>query len=644
MTMDSRPLSLFISYSHKDEALRAKLETHLALLKRNGVFDVWHDRKIGAGREWEGEIHDALERADVILLLVSADFLASDYCHDREMTRALERHEHGSARVVPVILRACDWQVAAFGKLQALPRGGQPIVGHPDGSDRALTQVAVALREIAAELRGPADPSGQAAAPSGSAASTVVERAPRSGVPPASPPGSQGASTPARLSPPRTIKIGSIRLGPLELGPFEISWPLRSGMRVVVIAVIGGVLAAGVAALGVYTFMVKPASVAARDFMRRGEYPQAVGLLSAVHPRLRWLPMIAGPLAEARFGAKLETEPIRNLAPELQKLRARRPGTPDVLVFEGLSAYWVQNDLERAIQLFTQAADLDREHLEAHFLAAGRYVDRAYDALLRGGETEAWSDALTAANLIKRVLDRVPFAKDLPRYANQRAELFELQGDVDGAYGVFAQLAPTHPLSAVQAAMVSWRLPNPGIRIKDGLESAEAVLSRLANDPKQTSDAVGWIFRIFRAEPVAESVVVRGTVDKVCLTSRVVEVSQALVNASEGGQAGGASTKGEVASAGAAAEALGTVKTGAPEPCQRPASVGLIHDVVCGHLLAAQQGVPDSDAMRKKILDAWRATRLHCDGHLKAAPVLTPGGGSRKVAGGRGAQARGGGA
>src|SRR5262245_33544701 len=108
MTDRARPLTLFISYSPKGAVLREKLEAQLALLKRRGLSDVWHDRKLGAGREWVGKINDALERADVVLLLVSADFLASDYCQDKELTRAMERHAQGTARVVPVSLRACQ--------------------------------------------------------------------------------------------------------------------------------------------------------------------------------------------------------------------------------------------------------------------------------------------------------------------------------------------------------------------------------------------------------------------------------------------------------------------------------------------------------------------------------------------------------
>ena len=99
---------------------------HLGILKRQGVIRDWHDRKITAGTEWKGQIDHHLDTAGVILLLVSADFIASDYCYDVEMKRALERHDTGEARVIPVILRPVDgWQAAPFGKLQAAPTDGQ---------------------------------------------------------------------------------------------------------------------------------------------------------------------------------------------------------------------------------------------------------------------------------------------------------------------------------------------------------------------------------------------------------------------------------------------------------------------------------------------------------------------------------------
>src|SRR5437016_3708622 len=97
------PVSVFYSYAHQDEALRQQLETHLSLLRRQGLISEWHDREILPGAEWGREIDEHLETASIILLLISADFLASDYCYDKEMTRALERHQRGEVRVIPII-------------------------------------------------------------------------------------------------------------------------------------------------------------------------------------------------------------------------------------------------------------------------------------------------------------------------------------------------------------------------------------------------------------------------------------------------------------------------------------------------------------------------------------------------------------
>ena len=141
-------MSLFYSYSHKDEALRKKLETHLSLLKDQRVIRDWHDRRIAAGTEWDGAISQNLENAEIILLLVSADFLASRYCHDVEIKRAMERHEAGSARVIPVILRPVDWHTAPFGKLQALPSNGKPVTTWKN-RDEAFTDIARGIREVA---------------------------------------------------------------------------------------------------------------------------------------------------------------------------------------------------------------------------------------------------------------------------------------------------------------------------------------------------------------------------------------------------------------------------------------------------------------------------------------------------------------
>lgn len=120
-------VKLFFSYSHKDEELRNELESHLALLKRQGLISAWHDRRITAGRDLNQEISSELESSQIILLLVSARFLDSDYCYDKEMTRALEKNKEGSAVVIPVILHPCDWHSAPFGHLRATPTDGRPI-------------------------------------------------------------------------------------------------------------------------------------------------------------------------------------------------------------------------------------------------------------------------------------------------------------------------------------------------------------------------------------------------------------------------------------------------------------------------------------------------------------------------------------
>jgi TIR domain len=142
--------TLFFSYSHQDEVLRNELEVHLSMLKRQGILEPWHDRRIVAGEEFNKTIDKKLEEADIILLLVSPDFLASDYCYNIEMQRALERHERNEACVIPVILRPCDWHHAPFGKLLAMPTDGKPISKF-SSQDDAFLEVVTAIRRVVSE-------------------------------------------------------------------------------------------------------------------------------------------------------------------------------------------------------------------------------------------------------------------------------------------------------------------------------------------------------------------------------------------------------------------------------------------------------------------------------------------------------------
>lgn len=151
------PIELFYSYAHEDEKLRAELEKHLSLLKRQGYISGWHDRAINAGQAWEHEIDSHLNSARIILLLVSPDFMASDYCYDIEVKRAMERHNAGEARVIPIILRPVDWHSALFGKLQALPRDGKPVRLWSN-QDEAFLQITQGIRDVVQRLRSATSP------------------------------------------------------------------------------------------------------------------------------------------------------------------------------------------------------------------------------------------------------------------------------------------------------------------------------------------------------------------------------------------------------------------------------------------------------------------------------------------------------
>jgi hypothetical protein len=162
------PVALFYSYSHKDERYRIGLETHLSALKRQGLISQWHDRKITGGSEWKGQIDDNLQTARIILLLISADFLHSDYCYDVELKQAMQRHAAGLARVVPVILRPCDWQSSPFAKFQVLPKDGKPLIQWSP-RDTGYVNVTTGLRRIIEELVGPSAAT-TPSAPTGTAA------------------------------------------------------------------------------------------------------------------------------------------------------------------------------------------------------------------------------------------------------------------------------------------------------------------------------------------------------------------------------------------------------------------------------------------------------------------------------------------
>jgi tetratricopeptide (TPR) repeat protein len=151
-TASKRPLKLFYCYAREDKALRNELDIHLSSLKRQNLVTSWYDGQIGPGTEWEKEIDTHLRNADIILLLVTPHFLASDYCYDTEMKRALERHQAGNVRVIPIILRRTFWQDAPFRSLQILPTDAKPVTQWSD-RDEAFWDITVGIHKAILDLR-----------------------------------------------------------------------------------------------------------------------------------------------------------------------------------------------------------------------------------------------------------------------------------------------------------------------------------------------------------------------------------------------------------------------------------------------------------------------------------------------------------
>ncbi len=148
MAEDSHAVaSIFISYAHVDEDLKKELDKYLKVLKRSSKIESWNDRDLVPGQEWDAEIMEALAKANIILLLISVDFNASDFIWDKELAAAMKRHEDGTAHVVPVILRKCDWSKMPYAKLQALPRNATPITQYPNKDD-AFTEVAQGIEAL----------------------------------------------------------------------------------------------------------------------------------------------------------------------------------------------------------------------------------------------------------------------------------------------------------------------------------------------------------------------------------------------------------------------------------------------------------------------------------------------------------------
>ena len=148
----TQPLKVFCSYSHNDLSLWKEFEAHLSSMKRMGLIEVWSDRAIPAGTEWEPQIYKNLEQADIILLIISSYFINSDYCWSKELKLSLERHRKGQARVIPILARPVSLDDTPIVDLQMIPNKDFPVTKHTDPHE-GWAKVAGKIREVVMELR-----------------------------------------------------------------------------------------------------------------------------------------------------------------------------------------------------------------------------------------------------------------------------------------------------------------------------------------------------------------------------------------------------------------------------------------------------------------------------------------------------------
>jgi hypothetical protein len=147
-------VKVFLSYSHKDEPLQRELDEQLGVLKHEDIIEVWWDRRLAPGDDWNKEILRELESARIILLLVSPSFLNSQFCYQTEMRHAVERHRAGLARVIPILLRPCYWNIAPFASIQGLPRDMKPVTAKPRfRRDEVWAEVVQGIHGVIISLR-----------------------------------------------------------------------------------------------------------------------------------------------------------------------------------------------------------------------------------------------------------------------------------------------------------------------------------------------------------------------------------------------------------------------------------------------------------------------------------------------------------
>jgi tetratricopeptide (TPR) repeat protein len=441
----ARPLEIFYSYAHEDEKLRDKLEKHLSQLKRQGVISDWHDRDITAGSEWKNEIDKYLESAQIILLLISPDFLASDYCHDVEMTRAMERHHNQEAQVIPIILRPVDWERAPFSKLQCLPRNAEPVTLWKN-EDAAFRDVAKGIRKVTEEIR----------------------------IPPPHLPLSKGEEGWGSES---KGEEGRERKRQLPVLRFQRYWRW-------VLMIVTGLLILSVVGGFIYYDKFKQHFSDGRYFLNIGRYAEAKQAFQQALDLLAISSEAQLGLEKASVFDHSDREVIER---NLKQLEKKNPTDSDVQVLLG-RFYAAQNELPKAIQYYQTAIKQDSDAAEAYF-GLGVVYDQ------QGRSSEAMEMFRKAVNI----------SGSSPRYVNNLAYLYAQQKNYDEALRLYGKLLQNFPIASLETAHI-YRLTG---RLEQAWRLQEYVVGSLDNPDimRRPENQEPWYYKtdreaIILADPV----------------------------------------------------------------------------------------------------------------------------------------------
>lgn len=498
------PLKVFISYAHEDDAHRIALVEHLSPLIDNGTFTLWHDRCLSGGQEWAGQIDTHLADAQIVLLLLSRHFLASDYCRDVEVAQALVMHQAGQARVVPVVLKSCSWQSSPLGQLQALPRDGVPVVESPF-PDQLYLQVIEGLEQVAGELN---------------AGRHGAEAPGKPPAPPAEQPSAQSPDVPTEA--------------PLEQPP-ELPLPPVSRWRLLLAwcrqCVVGHprqlaaalVLALGLGGAAVWLAQWQAARQAAiRADLRIDRPDLALDKLAAVPG---WLDVPLG-LGRLRQVVQLHEDSRQmgadniELTRKLDELTRQAPQDAD-LRFIRARRLWLQGVDSEAASRELQAALLSVLQADASYAAAEDML-----GLLANREGRLADAALHHEAAWKK-------APAVPEYLSNHARSLLDLGQPDRAADLYAQAPPGYALAPAEAALAAWASGRPG-KALDRQNEALQLLGDVRT-MEQSQNRRDWVFFHLTASPTPEMAELRlAGPDKRCY----VEIGRAISQSWSDGQDG----------------------------------------------------------------------------------------------------------